>query len=681
MTLLSKRTTPLARPAPLAAGRPNGIAHPTPSPSSRARVLPRAAAHVPSGGPESQGAPFDLSTAPGHVPRPLDLHVVTTDFLVVGSGIAGLSYALKVAEHGRVVVLTKGPIDEGSTKYAQGGICAVLDPLDSVEAHVQDTLVAGCFLNDPKAVRVVCAEGARRVMELVDLWGAQFTRDEDRARLHLTREGGHSHRRIVHAADATGREIERALVASVRAHPNITVLEDHLAVDLVMGEVGGVRHCLGVDALPLAGAKAGPGALTRYLAYATMIASGGAGQVYQHTTNPTVVTGDGIAMAFRAGAAASNLEFVQFHPTGMYEAPGDRTDPNAPAFLITEAVRGEGGVLLNQAGERFMPAYDVRLELAPRDVVARAIADQMTTRGEEHVWLDISHKPASFVRSHFPNVAARCLDRGIDITQQPIPVTPVQHYLCGGVHTGLLADTSVPGLYACGEAASSGLHGANRLASNSLLEGLVFAHRAVDPSVAHAEYVAARGQGAYRTAAAAAMFHGPSRHAPLTGEEAAWCAGARAAVRRAMWEGAGITRSVKGLARALAAVTEVAAEVRERIAGRGATSPELQELLNLATVGCLVVRSALRRKESRGGHYVKDYPGEVEAERRPTLIQGDRELILPGGKKAGPVSRPASAAGGKFTARGARRLGSPARDRAPSAREGVAVKNSGRDSE
>lgn len=540
------------------------------------------------------------------------------DFIVLGSGIAGLSYALKVAQYGRVAVITKAAADEGCTAYAQGGICAVLDPHDSVEAHVHDTMVAGAWLNDRNAVDVVCREGPRYVLELAK-FGAEFTRTGG-GDLHLTREGGHSARRIVHAADATGAEIERALVATARANPAIHFFEHHLATDLLTEDVGGIRYCLGADVLDQQQMR-----MTRFVAPVTMLATGGAGQVYPNTTNPSVTTGDGIAMAYRAKAPVANMEFVQFHPTSLFApaCPGYCANGVGAlagrSFLITEAVRGEGGMLFNLGGKRFMPRYDERLELAPRDIVARSIQAEMMGRGESHVLLDISHKPRHAVLDHFPNVAAHCASLGVDITQDPIPVVPAQHYLCGGVQTGLLGETRVMGLYACGEVACSGLHGANRLASNSLLEGLVFANRAVGPSVAHAEHARRAAAGALRSAAGSADFSGTAAPRPLPASAAAWVADKRRELTGLMWSAAGIVRRQADMKAALQSISQLHVEVKALCQSYGVNT-ELVELRNLVTVGELIMSSALQRRESRGGHYCQDYPQEVMQECRATVI-------------------------------------------------------------
>ncbi|KAF8068303.1 L-aspartate oxidase [Scenedesmus sp. PABB004] len=610
-----------AGPAPRAAPAPGAGRSSCPRPPRRAVAaraggdsLRRPRRDGSAGSPGSAGRAGGSSSAAGRsAGSAAGGAAVHFDFLVLGSGIAGLSYALKVAEYGSVAVITKDYAGEGCTQYAQGGVCAVLDASDSVEAHVEDTIVAGAFLNDRNAVEVVCREGPARVLELVKL-GADFTRNADGS-LHLTREGGHSNRRIVHAADLTGAEIERALLATARRHPRITFHEHHLATELVVDEVGGAPHCLGADVLDQAS-----GTAVRFLGLATMLATGGAGQVYPSTTNPHVATGDGMAMAYRAGAAMANMEFVQFHPTALYAPPeaGGRAGAER-TFLITEALRGEGGRLTNLDGERFMAGYDDRLELAPRDVVARAITDQMQSRREPHVLLDISHKPRSEVLAHFPNIAKRCAAAGIDIAAEPIPVLPAQHYMCGGVVAGLRGETSVQGLFACGEVSCSGLHGANRLASNSLLEGLVFADRAAGPAVAHAEYAARACAPHLRAAAAAADFSGARAPRPLPAAAAAWVAAKRGEVRRLMWEAAGIVRRTAALQAAQAELAAAYVEVKSLASSCGVSTP-LVELLNLVTVAELIVSCALQRRESRGLHFSADFPAPAPGAPAPSVI-------------------------------------------------------------
>jgi len=628
----------------------------------RASPPPAAAAPPAPAGPAAAPAP-----AP---PRPAP-EVLHYDFVVLGSGIAGLTFAVKAARHGRVAVVTKGALSEGCTAYAQGGVCAVLDTLDSWQSHAHDTIVAGAHLNAREAVEVVCQESAERVLELA-AWGAAFTTAGADGALHLTREGGHSHRRIVHAADATGAEIQRALEALVRHEASgIDVFEGHHALDLVTGDVQGVRHCIGVDCLaPAPGG--GPDRRVRFLAGATMLATGGAGQAYPATTNPATVTGDGIAMAFRAGVPVANMEFVQFHPTALYqEEPGE----DGRAFLITEAVRGEGGLLLDWEGRRFMPAHDPRAELAPRDVVARAIAEEMARAGKPHMWLSIAHKGEAFVREHFPTIHEHLLGLGLDITREPIPVLPAQHYLCGGVATNLVGQTDLPGLFASGEVAHTGLHGANRLASNSLLEGLVFSHRAVSPAAAQTEFSAWFGSHARAAAEREALTGAPweprgaapgAGDAPaappadcgelaalrpgaagFTGEVdagelralrqcpgrlAAWTRRARAELSASLWEGAGIVRNGEALARSRGRILRVLAGARAVEAALG-PSRALSEVINLATVADLIAWSAASREESRGGHFRSDAPRCSPGEAAPTVVSlaGSRGL---GGKRA-----------------------------------------------
>lgn len=523
------------------------------------------------------------------------------DFLVIGSGVAGLSFALKVAEHGTVAIITKKETVESNTNYAQGGIAAVMDAADSFDSHVQDTLVAGAGLCDAQAVEIVVREGPQRVRELMAL-GAEFTRAN--GRLHLGREGGHSAHRIVHAADTTGREVERSLLTQVREHGNIEVFEYHFALELItehhLGQhVSRLRpdiHCYGAYVYDEQGDT-----VKTFLARATLLASGGSGRVYLHTTNPAIATGDGVAMAYRAKARVANMEFVQFHPTSLYH-------PEADSFLISEAVRGEGARLFNQGGHRFMPDYDARAELAPRDVVARAIDDQLKQRGDDYVLLDISHRPASVVREHFPHIYDTCLRFGIDITQQPIPVVPAAHYQCGGVLTDEQARTSIAGLFACGEVAYTGLHGANRLASNSLLEALVYSRRAVDAAVAYA-----------RTAGFEEAVPAWDDSATTRPQEWVLISHNRDELQRVMWDYVGIVRSNLRLERAFRR-TRLLHEETESFYRRSRVSAGLCELRNMIAVAYLIIRSARMRRESRGLHYSLDYPEPVESERRPTLL-------------------------------------------------------------
>eukprot|EP00850_Spirogloea_muscicola_P013226 SM000088S23767 [mRNA] locus=s88:408800:413126:- [translate_table: standard] len=548
--------------------------------------------------------------------------VLRFDFVVIGSGIAGLRYALDVAEHGTVAVVTKSEPQESNTNYAQGGVSAVLDPLDSVESHMKDTIIAGAYLCDEEAVEVVCREGPDRVRELMAM-GASFDRGED-GQLHLTREGGHSHHRIVHAADVTGREIERALLTAVHKNPNIRLFTHHFAVDLLTRQNEGMVTCYGLDALNLQSQK-----IIRFLAGSTLLASGGAGHVYPSTTNPLVATGDGVALAHRAHAVISNMEFVQFHPTSLADAglPIKFTG-RENAFLITEAVRGMGGLLYNQSMERFMPQYDPREELAPRDVVARSIDDQLKKRGENFVWLDISHKPREEVLRHFPNIAAECWRCGIDITREPIPVVPAAHYICGGVQTGLHGETSIKGLWAAGEVACTGLHGANRLASNSLLEALVFAQRAVEPSIEHAKVVVEENFGLNEQS----LWPRPSTvlQAKYLADESVTDAfkrfthDQRACLQELMWNYVGIVRSTERLHKARQELQDLEMLWEAGLAQAG-LSPQIAtreacEMRNLLAVAKLIVQSALQRLESRGLHYTTDYPQLVESQRSPTVL-------------------------------------------------------------
>jgi L-aspartate oxidase len=535
---------------------------------------------------------------------------ITTDFLVIGSGIAGLTFALDAADHGEVTLITKRSRDESNTKYAQGGVAAVFAPDDTPEAHAKDTLIAGGGLCHEVVVDICAREGPDRVRELMER-GARF--DQENGSVSLTREGGHSARRVVHAADATGLEIERALLARAEQHPNIRIIEHHTAIDLIMlSRFGGPDVCAGAYVLDEARANAQQKAVAQpgtppdvpipvppdaanvvvtYLARATILASGGAGKVYLYTTNPDVATGDGVAMAYRAGAEIANMEFYQFHPTCLFH-------PQAKSFLITEAIRGEGGILRLPDGTAFMAAHDPRKDLAPRDIVARTIDFEMKRTGSEHVLLDITHKPASFVREHFPTIHAQCLRFGIDITAQPIPVVPAAHYMCGGISTDLHGRTTIPGLWAIGECAFTGLHGANRLASNSLLEGLVFGHRAATRLGASIQEL---------------------RESPFP-EVPEWQTGAAVAsdegvvvahnwdeLRRTMWNYVGIFRSDARLRRAARRIALLQEEIREYY-WKHLVTRDLLELRNIATVAELIVSCAAARHESRGLHSTIDYP-------------------------------------------------------------------------
>lgn len=529
------------------------------------------------------------------------------DFLVLGGGAAGLSFALHAADHGSVLVLTKRQRFEGSTHYAQGGVAAVLGPDDDFALHIEDTLVAGAGLCKREAVEVTVREGPDRIRWLQSL-GIELDREspeEGPDRLHLTREGGHSRRRVAHAKDTSGREVERTLLAAAEAK-GIRIVEDVVAIDLITtGKLGlaGPNAALGAYVLDRAS-----GDISTIEAGITVLATGGGGKVYLYTSNPDVATGDGVAMAYRAGAAIANMEFFQFHPTCLFH-------PQAKSFLISEALRGEGGILRNAAGEPFMSRYDPRKELAPRDIVARAIDAETKRRGDDCAFLDMSHLPKGFLVEHFPNIYSTCKEFGIDMAVQPIPVVPAAHYMCGGVLTDLEGRTTIPRLYAAGETSCTGLHGANRLASNSLLEALVFGHRAALNAI--------KERGA-APAARAAIPDWNSGHA-LDPEEGVVVAHNWDEVRRLMWNYVGIVRAEKRLERARTRVRMLRAEIRDYY-WQYKMAPDLIELRNLADMAMLIVECALRRKESRGLHYLLDHPKPDDAWLKDTVVsQGDVE--------------------------------------------------------
>ena len=523
------------------------------------------------------------------------------DVLVIGSGASGLSLALRLADYRKVAVISKTALAETNTFYAQGGISAVLDKDDSIESHIQDTLASGAGLCDPETVRLVVSEGKACIDWLLEQ-GVAFTEIEFKSglhQLHLTREGGHTHRRVVHAADSTGQAVEISLENKARRHPNIFIFEYHNAIDLITAEKLGLGY-KGVLGAYILNAK--QNRVDTFKARSVVIASGGASKVYLYTSNPDIATGDGIAMAWRAGASIANMEFIQFHPTCLYH-------PHARSFLISEALRGEGARLILQDGTPFMPRFDPRGELAPRDIVARAIDHEMKRLGTDYVLLDISHRPADFITSHFPTIHSRCLELGIDITKEPIPVVPAAHYTCGGIVTDKHARTVLPGLFAVGEAACTGLHGANRMASNSLLECVFFAKQA-------AEWILSNPDNREMTLE---LPQWDDSQVTDSDEEVVvshnWDE-----IRRFMWDYVGIVRTDKRLQRALRRAELLRHEIAEYY-GNFRVTNDLLELRNLAIVAELIIRSALLRKESRGLHFSLDYP-------EPDFTQPAKNTVL-----------------------------------------------------
>lgn len=535
---------------------------------------------------------------------------MTADFLVIGAGIAGLSFAIRAAKHGSVVVITKGSAYESNTAWAQGGIASVLPegfraPGDSNELHVADTLDAGAGLCKESAVRTIVEEGASAIEDLVD-YGVSFDRDD--SNFLLGKEGGHSHRRILHARDTTGHEIARALIETARKTPNLTLLEHHFAIDLIttakLGRVVDDR-VLGAYVLDTK-----TGEVKVFRADRVTLAAGGCGKVYLYTTNPDSATGDGVALGWRAGASIANMEFIQFHPTCFYN-PG-ATGPEARSFLVSEAVRGEGGILINAKGEDFTKKIDPRGSLAPRDIVARAIDREIKRTGAACVYLDVTHKPKGFMRERFPYIYQTLLKFGLDCETQPIPVVPAAHYQCGGILTDVNGKTTIRGLFAVGEVGCTGLHGANRLASNSLLEGNVVARRALDEMM---------------------RLYPPGKFVPEPPEIPAWEHGDTAEpdelvviyhnwdeIRRLMWDYVSIVRTDNRLRRATARLKNLKKEVREFYWGHR-VNPDILELRNLVAVASLIVECAVRRKESRGLHYTLDHPNSDERQCADTVLR------------------------------------------------------------
>jgi L-aspartate oxidase len=517
------------------------------------------------------------------------------DFLVIGSGIAGLSFALKVAKHGSVCVINKQKLDDTTTVYAQGGISSVTYQPDDFEKHVNDTLIAGAGLCDPDVVRKVVTEAPEQIQQLME-WGTRFDKDKD-GKFDLHREGGHSENRILHHKDNTGHEIQRALTHAVKSNPDITVLEDHFAVEIITQHHLGEKvnrwrkdiQCYGAYVL-----NRHSNAVETILAKVTLMASGGVGAVYQTTTNPTFATGDGVAMVYRAKGMVENMEFIQFHPTSLYN-PKER-----PSFLITEAMRGFGGILKRKDGQRFMHKYDERENLAPRDIVARAIDSELKATGDEYVYLDVTHRDADEIKTHFPNIYQKCLALGIDITQEMIPVVPAAHYSCGGIKVDMVGRTSIHRLYAAGECSSSGLHGANRLASNSLLEAVVYSNAAAHDALEQIKNL--------NYCDRVPEWNDEGTSIP---EEMVLITQSQKELEQIMSYYVGIVRSNLRLKRAMDRL-EILYHETESLFQRSVVSEELCELRNTVQVGYLIIKMAQQRRESRGLHFTADYPYQIE---------------------------------------------------------------------
>ncbi|KPJ90039.1 MAG: L-aspartate oxidase [Gammaproteobacteria bacterium SG8_11] len=545
----------------------------------------------------------------------------TYDVLIIGSGAAGLSLALRLDPSAKVAIIAKARLQDGSTNYAQGGISAVIDPSDSIESHVEDTLAAGSGLCDESVVRFAVEHAKEQINWLIQL-GMPFTHEippSNSTGYHLTREGGHSHRRVIHAADATGKALSKTLIDAVKRQTNIDWFENHIAIDLVTGKKLNYKTQRIYGAYVLNKESSHVEVLR---ARFVVLATGGASKVYLYTSNPDVSTGDGIAMAWRAGCRVANMEFIQFHPTCLYH-------PQAKSFLISEAVRGEGGKLLLPDGTSFMDKIDARAELAPRDIVARAIDHEMKRLGLEYVYLDISFKPADFIKNHFPNIYERCLKYGYDMAKEPLPVVPAAHYTCGGVMTDLQGHTDIPGLYAIGETACTGLHGANRMASNSLMECLVFAASA-------AEHINSQLDKPF-----AVVDIPPWDESRVTdSDEEIVVAHNWDELRRFMWDYVGIVRTNKRLARALRRVEMLEREIDEYYSNFRVTN-DLLELRNLVAVAWLIIQSAIARKESRGLHYTLDYPHTDSSQPPQNTILYSPNYLAP--EQSGCEDEPATA--------------------------------------
>ncbi|HEX2955625.1 MAG TPA: L-aspartate oxidase [Chitinispirillaceae bacterium] len=528
-----------------------------------------------------------------------------SDFIIIGSGIAGLTFAIHAARYGTVTMITKKSDTESNTNHAQGGIACVLDPLDSFESHINDTMTTGKGLSNLETVNILVKEGPDRIADLIK-WGALFSKSAEQSipfNLDLGKEGGHSCNRIVHANDLTGSEVERILLEKAKCNPNIRILEHHCAIDLItehqIGKPHTKHHCLGVYVLDTVSNTIEP-----HLSKITCLSTGGSGRVYLHTTNPDIATGDGIAIAYRAGARIANMEFIQFHPTTLFHE-------KAESFLISEALRGFGAILRNKSGEDFMERYHPLKSLAPRDIVAQAIDNEMKISGEPCVYLDIRHVDASKTKKHFPHIYAQCKKFGIDITKDLIPVVPAAHYMCGGIVVDINGNTDIVNCYACGEVAHTGVHGANRLASNSLLEALVFSKRAADDAGAKLKSIKIIKQ---------ADVPPWDDRGTIATEEWILLSHNFKEIQTVMWDYVGIVRSNIRLERALRRITLLEKEIKEFYKRTKVTAP-LLELRNVVTTAKLIVTSAIKRKESRGLHFTTDYAQTNDRKwKRDTII-------------------------------------------------------------